>query len=621
MRVGRGVLYYGAHAAVGALALASIPAIHGLPLNVPITYSRDGVMMTVYAKVIAEDGFFHASHIGAPFGVDLVDWPFGAWLPLGTIALLARLLGEAGSAINLYWMATILAAGLAATWCLRRLGVRPGIAFVLGTLYGFQPYVFYRNVEHVNLTFPFVPFLALLALRVAGARPETDDRVERAVTLAACVAQGFSYVYYTFFACLLLVPAGVLGWIRTGRAALARRAALSVALMTACAAVTIAPSLAYWHAHGRNPFLEYKYARETDKFGMKLRHLVVPILDHPVAPLREAALAVERAGFPDENENVTARLGAVSALGFVAILAFVLARAGGLRPGRDDVLDGAAALSLLIFLVSTVGGLGSLFSVFVSPDIRAYNRFVVFLSFYTALFAATLLQRGVDRWRWSQSPVVRWTALAGLLVGGLLDEIPMQHLAQLRADSDVRFAEERALVRDVEARLPPGAMVFQLPHMTIPVDRNTRPPMAYYDPGRAYVHSRSLRWSWGSMIGRTKGWACRVGAQPAPTMVRALATAGFEGLWLDRWGYTGVHRPRFDEIERGLDAALGGKTVSRQRRYAFYDLRPERERLRRERGDDGLERDRRELMASPPPVAGRWTCVADRGPERPGAAP
>ncbi len=228
MKARPGALYYAAHALVGALALASIPAIHGLPLSVPVTYSRDGVMMTVYAKVIAEDGFFRATHIGAPFGVDLVDWPFGAWLTLGTIALLGRLLGEAGTAINLYWMAMILAAGLSATWCLRRLGVRPGLAFVLGTLYGFQPYVFYRNVEHVNLTFPFVPFLALLAMRVAGARPETDDRVERAVTLAACVAQGFSYVYYTFFACLLLVPAGVLGWIRTGRAALARRAAAVV---------------------------------------------------------------------------------------------------------------------------------------------------------------------------------------------------------------------------------------------------------------------------------------------------------------------------------------------------------------------------------------------------------
>jgi phosphoglycerol transferase len=145
--------------------------------------------------------------------------------------------------------------------------------------------------------------------------------------------------------------------------------------------------------------------------------------------------------------------------------------------------------------------------------------------------------------------------------------------------------------------------------------------MVYYDPGKAYVHSQALRWSWGSMIGRTNGWSCRVAAQPPRDMVRALATAGFEGLWLDRWGYTGVHRPRFDAVEREIDAALpGGKRVSLARRYAFYDLRPERERLRRERGQEALERDRRELLENPPPVAGR-TCLADRGPELPGSTP
>src|SRR5512134_1351171 len=131
MKAGRAALYYGAHAALGALVLASVPALRDVPLRVPVTYSRDGLMMTVYAKVIAEDGFFHATRIGAPFGVELADWPFGAWLTLGTMALLVRIIGEAGSAVNLYWMATILFSGAAAAWALQRLRVRPGLAFVL----------------------------------------------------------------------------------------------------------------------------------------------------------------------------------------------------------------------------------------------------------------------------------------------------------------------------------------------------------------------------------------------------------------------------------------------------------------------------------------------------------
>ncbi len=213
-------------------------------------------------------------------------------------------------------------------------------------------------------------------------------------------------------------------------------------------------------------------------------------------------------------------------------------------------------------------------------------------------------------------------ALVGFLVAGLLDEIPMLHLAQVRADSAFRFEEDGALVREIESSLSPGAMVFQLPHMTIPVDRNTRLPMVYYDPGRAYVHSRALRWSWGSMIGRTNGWACRVAAQPVPAMVRALVTAGFDGLWLDRWGYTGVNRPRFDVIERELDSLAGeGKRVSLARRYSYYDLRPARERLRRELGDEALERDRQVLLRTRRPSPGAGRASADRGPELPGSKP
>ena len=340
MKAGRAALYYGAHAATGALVLASIPAIHGVPLRVPVTYSRDGVMMTVFAKAIAEDGLFHAAHIGAPFGADLVDWPFGTWLPLGTIALLNRALGEPGTAINLYWMATILFAGLAATWCLRRLRIRPGLAFVLGMLYGFQPYVFYRNVEHVNLTFPFIPFLALLCLRVAGTHPEDDDRRERAVSLAACVAQGFSYVYYTFFACLLLVAAGAIGWIRTGSSAFARRATAAIVVLTGCTAITIAPSLVVLAGARAEPLPRVQVGAGD---GQVRHEAAAPArADHGPpggAAARGGARRRARRLPRRERERLGDGSGRRGAIGLVALLLFLLGRAAGLLPGRDDALD------------------------------------------------------------------------------------------------------------------------------------------------------------------------------------------------------------------------------------------------------------------------------------------
>ncbi len=608
MSRGRALLYYAAHAALAVFVLAQAPAIRSFPLRVPITYRQDGLFLTVLAKTIREDGFLHATRIGAPFGTELADWPIGMWLPFASMAGLTALTGEPGAAINLYWISTIVLAGLCAAYAFRRLRLPAALAFVLGMLYAFQPFVFYRNVEHVNLTFPFVPLLALLLLRVSGTRPEDESRGERALTLAACVAQGLSYIYFSAFACLLLAAAAPVGWLRTRSLRPVRRAALALALLVACSAATVAPTLGYWKRHGYNPDLDYKPPAETEQFALKLRHLLTPISDHPLAPFRYVARKLESAGFAGDNENALSRLGTFGSLGFLALVGFLLGRAAGLLPRRDEPLDGAATLTLATLLWSTVGGFATFFSVFVLSDIRAYGRMVVFLSFFCLLAFGTLVTRAAARLPLPgrlRAPAA-WAALALLLASGLKDEIPQDHLWNLRKDTAAAFDEERQLVREIESRLPAGAMVFQLPHMTVPVDRATYPPMLYYDPGRAYVHSRTLRWGWGAMIGRRRDWGRAVEALPPPDAVRVLALAGFSGIWIDRWGYTGKERPRYEEIEKELTSLTGeSPLVSTQGRYSLLSLEPYRQRLEARLGPRRLARLRGEQLADMPIV--RWT--------------
>lgn len=612
MSLRRSAFYYGALAVLAALVLLQLPPLRHLPLRVPITYERDGLFLTVLAKTIHEDGFLHASRFGAPFGTDLADWPIGMWLPLAQMAGLTALTGEAGLAINLHWFSTIVIAALGAAWALRRLRVTPGLAFVLGILYAFQPYAFYRNVEHVNLAFPFVPLIALLILRVAGTHPENETPFERALTLAACVAQGLSYIYYSAFACLLLAAAAPIGWLRTRSLRPIRRSALALALLVGCSAATVAPTLVYWKRHGYNPDLDYKPARETEEFALKLRHLLTPIADHPLAPFRGIVRTLDATRFADDaREGPLSRLGSVASLGLLGLLAFLLARAAGLLPNRHESLDGAAPLALFTLLWATVGGFASFFNVFVMPDIRSYARIVVFLSFFCLLAFAELATRAAGRLEVAprlRMPA-RWAALAALLVAGLFDQIPIRHLWTLREGTVAAFDEERQFVREVEARLPAGAMVFQLPHMTVPVDRATYPPMRYYDPGRAYLHSGTLRWSWGAMIGRRHDWGRAVDALPSAEKVRVLAESGFSGLWIDRWGYTGRERPAFAELEKQLGALVGEPfLVSTRGRYAFVSIEPYRRRLEARLGPERLARVRRERLADMPILEWREGC-------------
>jgi phosphoglycerol transferase len=204
-------------------------------------------------------------------------------------------------------------------------------------------------------------------------------------------------------------------------------------------------------------------------------------------------------------------------------------------------------------------------------------------------------------------------ALGGLLVVGVLDQVPVMELGAGRGGSDSLFAEDRAFTRAIEARLPAGAMVFQLPHATIPVDRGSRSRMTLYDPGRAYLHSRSLRWSWGSVIGRTHDWQAAVGALPPGEMLPLLAIAGFSGVWLDRNGYSSGPGPRFDAIENEL-AQVSGETplVSLRGRYSFVSIELYRRRIERELGPERLELRRLELLSDAPVLRWRKGCSDEK---------
>ncbi|HXY41960.1 MAG TPA: hypothetical protein VEQ10_19950 [Vicinamibacteria bacterium] len=611
MRAARALAFYGAEAALCVALLAALPPLRGTPLAVPITHERDGLFLTLLTKAIHEDGFRHAARFGAPFGTDLVDWPLGMWLPFSQLSLLTTLLGDPGSAINAYWMSTIVMAALLATYALRRLRLGPLPSLVLGVLYAFQPYAFYRNVEHVNLAFPLVPLLALLTLRVAGVAPPDESRGERTLMFLACVGQALSYVYYSVFTCALLVFAAPIGWLRTRQRRLLLQAGLAIALFSGSTALMLSPSLAYWHRHGHNPDLDYKPPAETDTYGLKLRHLLLPIAEHPLSPWRALAWQVEAVDFPGDNENQLSKLGTLGSLGLLALLAWSALRAvGATARMADERLAAAAALTLVSLLLANVGGLASLFSVFVSPDVRCWDRIVVFVSFYCLLAVGALFSRAQGalgpRWR---RPGLALAAAAALLVAGAFDQVPLVRLSALRLGTAEAWAEERDFVQAIESRLPRGAMVFQLPSMTVPVDRATEPPMLYYDPGRLYLHSRALRWSWGAMIGRHHDWTRAVAALPAAEQVRVLALAGFSGIAVDRWGYTGTKRPPFASLETELTAATGERFVASGRgRYSFVSLEPYRARLLAELGTDAVDHWRQRLLADMPISRWRTPC-------------
>jgi hypothetical protein len=155
-----------------------------------------------------------------------------------------------------------------------------------------------------------------------------------------------------------------------------------------------------------------------------------------------------------------------------------------------------------------------------------------------------------------------------------------------------QFDNDHEVVARIEASMPPGAAIYQMPYLPFPEAGLTYHRMLDYDHFKAYLHSRSLRWSYGAMRGREGDlWLRTIDGMPLEQQIDSIAQAGFSGIYLDRFGYDDA------EDEKGLRKALGEPTVvSRDGRYAFYDLRARVASLQRGLSDGAwMERQKRAL--------------------------
>jgi phosphoglycerol transferase len=244
-------------------------------------------------------------------------------------------------------------------------------------------------------------------------------------------------------------------------------------------------------------------------------------------------------------------------------------------------LHDVGILNLAAVLLATVGGVGSLVALLITSKIRAYNRISIFIAFF-ALFAVVVGLDAVYRrygqgWRRRALLVVSLAVLLGL---GVLDQTSQRAVVDY-AGVAAEYGSDATFIHQLQALMPPGAMVFQLPMVSYP----EHPPvhrMHDYDHGRGYLHSHAnrVRWSYGAMKGREdEAWQRWVVAKPAPEMLETLAAAGFSGLYLNRAGYADRGARLSDEISTVLHQP---PLRTHDDRLLFFDLTAHRQALRAE---------------------------------------
>jgi phosphoglycerol transferase len=577
---------------VVTIALVVILRLWDAHLRVPFGYGGDGLQHARDAKTIVQTGWVQTTpRLGAPFGQELYDFPVsgdnGNYLIMKLMALITS---DWALIVNAFFLFSFYTVGWAAYLCLRWLRCGRLSAGVCAILFAFAPYHFGRGSGHLLLSSYFVvPIAALLAVRAASGRslvhwksrsPEAPQRTRWQairhhlgatlpwlVLCAACASFGS---YYTFFAMITILLAGIV--VAATRRSV-RMIVIAVGYELAIGAVfvfNLLPNLLYRRAHGTDFEVARRLPAELDLYGLRLIQMVTPVPGEIFAPMRSAAQELLK-GYPSEQSQFFGLVGAAALLAMLAWLAVLIVR-GGLAVEDDGRLQVRALLAFLCvawILIATTGGLDWFATLVGFTQLRAWNRVSILLMFLVLAWLALTVGPLVHRWV-ALSPrrraLVPALALVVVVVG-LVDQ-GSTSLVTLPNAYVTSFDSDKAFFTGIEAELPQGSMVYQLPYRPYPESPPTY-GSADYDLLRPYLQTESLRWSYGGMKGRESDWQEQLQGLSAADLTRDILAVGYQAYVIDLAGYPDYGA----QIERDITTVTGRQPRhSADQRWSFFDL-------------------------------------------------
>lgn len=574
------LLFLGSSIAV-FLLLVYLLRLGAADLRVPFNYWGDTLWFLVPVKGILSNGWaYQVPQLSAPFSLSAVAFPSITNVDWLVMKLIGWVFPEPGMVLNLFWLLTFFFTTWSAAMALRLIGVAPGVAYVLGVVYAFFPSAFMRNTAHISLVYYWVPALGCLAIYFAQGCVHPQEKWVKVFGYMGIIGQGLSYLYFSYYAVLLFAFAGLIGYATTRSNRVLRESFLAIVVLVLVSGVNLAPSFLSWHQQGKPPNIEYKSAQEAEVYAFKLRKLVAPHKENQVPGFGLWGRSDSAVKFPNENENVFARLGPVAAMGLLIVLIYSL----GLVRNRENLTSpivSIASLALFTFLLGTVGGLGAIINQIV-PDFRAYNRLSVYLGFFAIAAVGLLLSSWLARVRGGFTKGLVWVTFLGVCSFSLYDQgLDAEKLVSRRPGDEEAARRDRELVQLLESKITAPASVFQLPLTGFPPDGGMQ-RMLPYDHARPFIWSTKLSWSWPSFSHRHASWLANLDLGNPGKTLKLLALSGFRFIWVDRDGFA----DNGERVIRGLmEAGAEDFLPNASQRYLVLDISGPSDRLKTELGE------------------------------------
>jgi hypothetical protein len=574
--------------ASGVLAALALHLWHA-SLGIPLTPGGDNYYVLMQIKGVLDNGWVLTNpYLGAPFGQDLQDFAGNRELLHVVIVKVLGLFTSNPAAIyNVYYLLSFPLIGLASYVVMRWLGISRPAAAAMSALYAVAPYHF----RHGTFLWAYytVPLAAYLILAIYSGAPLFERRAgavrwplryasrRSLLTLGVAVTVALSSFYYAGFTVVLILMAAAITFVVSRRrGTLAAGVAIVIAIVAA-GAISEAPALIYRAQHGGNADAAKRGASETEVFSTNIVQLVMPVAGHRLGPLRRLTARWQAESKVNKEPS---HLGSIAALGFVWLLAVAAVAAAGAtgRLVRDARQRHLALATLTALLLGTTGGLSGLIAYTLTAQLRTWTRLTIFIAFFALAAVGLLLDAGHAelKRRGVRAPRVAVAAILGLVCGlAAFDQTSALNVPAYEANA-AAYRGDEAFANAIEAELGEGGMVYQLPYMPFPENAPIG-SMGPYDEVRPYLHSSALRYSFGAMKGRPADWQADAAGAPPEQLAPAIAAAGFDGIYIDRFAYPDFAARTEAELQQ---VAGTPPLVSADSRFSFFNLRLYAQRLR-----------------------------------------
>lgn len=536
------------YAAVALLVLMLLVVLYGqADISLPLIYiGGDEMGVYYFAKTIDQNGTSLVNPmVGGFSGGDLFDYLYSDKLSFLLIKIIGIFTDNPYLIVNLFYFLNFFIIAEMTVWVSRKTGISRINSLVVGLLFAFSPYIQMRYTHMWLTPYYMLPVACLLSINIIQGRIpcEEDKRRKDKLFWTGMMMSffcAFTGLYYAYFACALFAAAMVIRLISIQGKNLNKEAypLAYIASTIAGVIINIIPNLLYWKLNGANPNSELaiRSRGDAETYGLKLVQMIIPRSGHRVALFNKIAEGYHN-NYPLVNENMTAAIGIVASIGLAVSLLLLFS--------NKNKYKEISWLSFAVFIIATIGGIGSIISVAIALPMRCYNRMSIIIMFLSLLIIGSML----DVLRQHIKPALAIAISLCIIAIGIFD----QTVNYLPYDI-TNYENTKDLLKKGEAIMESGDMIFELPYLDWP----SSGVEGSYGQFIGYIETDDLHWSYGAMQGREEAdWQKYVANCEPAVMIENLKFAGYDGIYLER----NLYSSKFGEEETAIEIEKIEKVV------------------------------------------------------------